>query len=595
MDVMLGFSTYLWSDLEARFSVVNGPRVQQLKRDLAECKQKNLSVMEYYGKMKKLWDDLADLERFPVCTSRNCTCDLQEKLAQMREREHSHQFLMGLNDVLYGTLRSNLLAQETIPPVVRIYNILVQDETSRNGMHKGESKEAGASLFAVKKKMEVKELVCSHCGKGGNDVEACYKLIGYPEGWIFRDQAGRGRGNNCWRGNFRGPGRGAGRSTVYAGRSTVTGGQSETPREDALRSNSTTSYFEDAEELSTEDHLDRSWRNGGPPENGDAEELQTVDLEDRTDDHGRPSEGQNDGPSGEESTVDRVMEDGRPSSSGDRCRYPLSSYVTYEKFSHIHKCFLMALDEEVEPTNFKKAFQDEQWRKAMREEIDAQKANGMWLMVAPPRRKKPLGCKWVYKIKRKSGGSVERKVGILECAKDLWNKLNELYTETSLLTKIFLLEKFFKFRLDMSKDIEENLDVFTKLISDIKLIGDKHIDDYTPIALLNAIPDFYSDVKSAIKYGRDNISLDVVVNSLKSKELELKNSKSDKNSGEVMHVRGGTLNKFPNHKHANNDNSNVRKFNQGRGKSRSKSKTRKCYNCNEYGHLSNSRSEPKKI
>ncbi|VFR00610.1 unnamed protein product [Cuscuta campestris] len=184
------------------------------------------------------------------------------------------------------------------------------------------------------------------------------KLIGYPEGWIFRDQAGRGRGNNRGRGNFRGPGRGAGRSTVGAGRSTVTGGRSEvhavqgegpsplpnfedltseqwnavrhalslsstdnsqklsggTPREDALRSNSATDYFEDAEELSTEDHLDRSWRNGRLPGNGDAEELQTVDSVDRADDHGRPSGGQNDGSSGEDPTVDRAMEDGRPSS-----------------------------------------------------------------------------------------------------------------------------------------------------------------------------------------------------------------------------------------------------------------------------------------
>ncbi|VFQ68781.1 unnamed protein product [Cuscuta campestris] len=286
--------------------------------------------MEYYGKMKKLWDDLAYLEQFPVCTCRNCTCNLQEKLAQMREKEHSHQFLMGLNDELYGTLRSKLLAQETIPLVARIYNILVQDEISRNGMHKGESKEAGASVFAVKNKMEAKELVCCHCGKGGHDVEGCYKLIGYPEGWIFRDQAGRGRGNNRGRGNFCSPGREAGRSTVGAGRSTVTGGRSEvhavqgegpsplpnfedltseqwnavrhalslssadnsqklsgeTPREDALRSNSATDYFEDAEELSTEDHLDCSWRNGRPPGNGDAEELQTVDLVDRADDHG---------------------------------------------------------------------------------------------------------------------------------------------------------------------------------------------------------------------------------------------------------------------------------------------------------------------
>ena len=72
--------------------------------------------------------------------------------------------------------------------------------------------------------------------------------------------------------------------------------------------------------------------------------------------------------------------------------------------------------------------------------------------------------------------SVIRKVDILECAKTLWDRLTELYTETSLPSKMFLLEKFFKFRLDMSKDIEDNLDTFTKLISDIKLCGDKNID-----------------------------------------------------------------------------------------------------------------------
>ncbi|VFQ79373.1 unnamed protein product [Cuscuta campestris] len=161
--------------------------------------------------------------------------------------------------------------------------------------------------------MEVKEVVCSHCGKGGHEVEACYKLIGYLEGWIFCDQAGRGRGNNRGRGNTRGPGRGAGQSTAGAGWSTVTGGRGETPKEDALRNNPTIDYFEGAEELSTEDHLDRSLRNDRSLGNGDVEELQTVDPVDRTDDHGRPSEGQYDGSSGDESMVDRVMEDGRPS------------------------------------------------------------------------------------------------------------------------------------------------------------------------------------------------------------------------------------------------------------------------------------------
>ncbi|CAH9069282.1 unnamed protein product [Cuscuta europaea] len=143
--------------------------------------------------------------------------------------------------------------------------------------------------------------------------------------------------------------------------------------------------------------------------------------------------------------------------------------------------------------------------------------------------------------------SVIRKVGILESAKILWNKLDELYTETSLPSRMFLLEKFFQFRLDMSKDIEENL------------------DDYSPIALLNAIPDSFGDVKSAIKYGRDNVTLDIVVNGLKSKELDLKQMGEGRKFEEVMHVRG--------------------RENNRRHRSKSRSNSRRCYYCHESGHF----------
>ncbi|KAL2232096.1 UNVERIFIED_CONTAM: hypothetical protein Sindi_1389600 [Sesamum indicum] len=121
--------------------------------------------------------------------------------------------------------------------------------------------------------------------------------------------------------------------------------------------------------------------------------------------------------------------------------------------------------------------------------------------------------------------NVLRKVGKQSSSKDLWEKLEDLYTETSLPSKLFLLEKKFHYKLDLSKSIDENLDDFTKLIQDIKLTGDKNIDEYSPIVLLNAIPKSYSDAKAAIKYGRDSVNLDTVVNGLKSKEMDLKVSK----------------------------------------------------------------------
>ena len=90
----------------------------------------------------------------------------------------------------------------------------------------------------------------------------------------------------------------------------------------------------------------------------------------------------------------------------------------------------------------------------------------------------------------------------------------------------------------MSKDIDENLDDFAKLVQDIKLTGDKNIDEYSPIVLLNAISDTYSNVKSAIKYDRDSMNLDTVVNGLKSKEIDLKMNRPSSNQYEVNSVRG---------------------------------------------------------
>ncbi|KAJ1426380.1 Retrotransposon gag domain [Sesbania bispinosa] len=64
-------------DIKKRFSVVNGPRIQQLKSNLAECKQGDMTMVSYYGKMKALWDELANYEQIPTCTCEGCK--LQEE------------------------------------------------------------------------------------------------------------------------------------------------------------------------------------------------------------------------------------------------------------------------------------------------------------------------------------------------------------------------------------------------------------------------------------------------------------------------------------------------------------------------------------
>ncbi|KAL2230503.1 UNVERIFIED_CONTAM: hypothetical protein Sindi_1644700 [Sesamum indicum] len=182
--------------------------------------------------------------------------------------------------------------------------------------------------------------------------------------------------------------------------------------------------------------------------------------------------------------------------------------------------------------------------------------------------------------------NVLRKVGKQTSAKKLWKKLEELYTETSLPSKLFLLEKFFRYKLDLSKNIDENLDDFTKLVQDIKLTGDKNIDEYSPIVLLNAIPDTYSDVKAAIKYGRDSVNLDTVVNGLKSKEIDLKTNRPSSNQYEVNSVRGKS--RYRNFFHKRHGKERYEKHNSSESsdnKEEVKDKDRRCYNCGKKGHF----------
>ncbi|KAL0458771.1 UNVERIFIED_CONTAM: hypothetical protein Slati_0504300 [Sesamum latifolium] len=158
--------------------------------------------------------------------------------------------------------------------------------------------------------------------------------------------------------------------------------------------------------------------------------------------------------------------------------------------------------------------------------------------------------------------SMIRKVGKQDSAKELWDKLEELDTESSLPSKLFLLEKFFRYKLEVSKSIDDNIDDFTKLIQDIKLTGDKNIDDYTPIVLLNAIPEIYSDVKAAIKYGRDNVSLGTVISGLKSKEIDLKTNSPSQYQQEVNFVRGRAKNKYGKYRNRSRSESSDRMRNK---------------------------------
>ncbi|GAB2269349.1 hypothetical protein Dimus_038770 [Dionaea muscipula] len=73
-----------------------------------------------------------------------------------------------------------------------------------------------------------------------------------------------------------------------------------------------------------------------------------------------------------------------------------------------HASFLVNLFTEQEPEDYCQAQKDPRWVEAMSKEIQALESNQTWEMVALPKGKKPIGSKWVYKIKYHPDGTVER-------------------------------------------------------------------------------------------------------------------------------------------------------------------------------------------
>ncbi|XP_058008204.1 uncharacterized protein LOC131182873 [Hevea brasiliensis] len=111
----------LWEDIKQRFSIGNGPRMQQLRSDLANYRQEGQPIVSYFGRLKTLWDEINNYDQIPVCICAGCRCNLTIELERKREEERVHQFLMGLDEEGYGTVRSNILSTEPLPNLNRAY------------------------------------------------------------------------------------------------------------------------------------------------------------------------------------------------------------------------------------------------------------------------------------------------------------------------------------------------------------------------------------------------------------------------------------------------------------------------------------------
>ncbi|KAK1555207.1 hypothetical protein Q3G72_023368 [Acer saccharum] len=105
----------------------------------------------------------------------------------------------------------------------------------------------------------------------------------------------------------------------------------------------------------------------------------------------------------------------QPASTTSTPQPPIRHSMTTRAKNNIHKPVQklnlhtkLSPSVDFEPTTVAQALKDPNWRQAMSNKCNALVKNGTWELVQPDSSTNIVGCKWIFRIKRKSDGSIDR-------------------------------------------------------------------------------------------------------------------------------------------------------------------------------------------
>ena len=199
----------LWDEVTERFGQSNGPLLYQIQKEIEDLYQGNDSVAVHYTKLKKLWDELADLFEVSVCNCvHNSSCTALKNNIELDQRQKLMQFLMHLNDS-YDGITGHILLLDPLPPVNEAYSMVQRVEKQKHVTHNptmsrevavnvsringaSEELEPGANVFFARNSTRGRRdnnrrrytnaknaLFCDHCQRNGHTRDKCFKLVGY--------------------------------------------------------------------------------------------------------------------------------------------------------------------------------------------------------------------------------------------------------------------------------------------------------------------------------------------------------------------------------------------------------------------------------
>lgn len=147
-----------------------------MQKELAELTQGDVSITNFFTQLKVLWDQIQNLNPFPICTCGKGICGVNHRFTKLQVKESVMKFLMGLTDSFS------------------------QEEVQRNGSSGSHARVESTALatkgpnfipninsrYGSKHPQGKKRPQGTHCGKLGHTANKCYKLHEFPLGFKFK-------------------------------------------------------------------------------------------------------------------------------------------------------------------------------------------------------------------------------------------------------------------------------------------------------------------------------------------------------------------------------------------------------------------------
>ncbi|GJT38124.1 ribonuclease H-like domain-containing protein [Tanacetum coccineum] len=326
-------------------------------------------LFDVINKFNALWRQYDSLVILP-----NCICENSKKLKKHNQLLKLMQFLMGLDEV-YAPIRSIILTTDHIPHVKGAFTTLSRD------------------AFRRIQEAYNPHLLCTHCNMNGHTDDRCFELVRYPPNFKKRYGANQGGASD-------------------AGVLVVLDYQVSLLSVHKLSKDNKFRVIFDENVCIIQDSVLKTQVRTCSESNGLY--FLNIGTENtgftRRDEDGHPDDSE----SAEVVSVveeNSILQESDKESEGDDSYYqvfndlfqPVSDNISRQDSVNLRRSSRKASM----PTKLSD-FHIETKMEAMNLEMEALNRNNTWAISKLPYGRKAKGCKWVYKVKYKSTGEVER-------------------------------------------------------------------------------------------------------------------------------------------------------------------------------------------